>query len=84
MAPRAQADEHAYAALAKLTLEREKNLTLFQDAVVNLYGLNATAMRGVSSERGGRSSPRHGPHDGHFQGREAPIGEWTASRGTAR
>ena len=35
-APRAQADKHAYAALAKLTLEKENNLSLFQDTVVDL------------------------------------------------
>ena len=54
-APRAQADKHAYAALAKLTLEQEKNLTLFQDTVVDfVLDSSGTTVRGVVTERGRR------------------------------
>ena len=35
-APRAQADKHAYAGLARLTLEKQKNLHLFQEQSIPL------------------------------------------------
>ncbi|WP_320121564.1 tRNA uridine-5-carboxymethylaminomethyl(34) synthesis enzyme MnmG [uncultured Sphaerochaeta sp.] len=51
-APRAQADKFTYARLAKETLEREHNLSLFMDTVVDLQ-LDATGKRlvGVITER---------------------------------
>ena len=82
-APRAQADKHAYAALAKLTLEREKNLTLFQDTVVDLLtDSNATAIRGVTTERGRKIlAPAVVLTTGTFMEGKLFIGEWTASGG---
>ena len=51
-APRAQADKFTYARLAKETLEREHNLSLFMDTVVDLQ-LDATGKRlvGVITQR---------------------------------
>ena len=51
-APRAQADKFTYARLAKETLEREHNLSLFMDTVVDLQ-LDATGKRlvGVVTQR---------------------------------
>ncbi len=82
-APRAQADKHAYAALAKLTLEREKNLTLFQDTVVDLLtDSNATAIRGVTTERGRKIlAPAVVLTTGTFMEGKLFIGEWSASGG---
>ncbi len=58
-APRAQADKQAYAQLAKLTLERQTNLRLFQDTVVD-FMLDSTGrtIRGVVTERGRRVSAK--------------------------
>jgi len=54
-APRAQADKAAYALLAKHTLEQEKNLSLFQDTVVDLIcDSKMKKIRGVVTERGNR------------------------------
>jgi tRNA uridine 5-carboxymethylaminomethyl modification enzyme len=51
-APRAQADKQAYQLLAKQTVEREHNLTVFQDTVVD-FQLNTRGDRitGVITER---------------------------------
>jgi tRNA uridine 5-carboxymethylaminomethyl modification enzyme len=56
-APRAQADKAAYALLAKWTLEKQPNLTLFQDTVVDLL-VNEPGDRieGVITERSHRIS----------------------------
>ena len=82
-APRAQADKLAYAALAKLTLEREKGLTLFQDTVVDfILDSRGAAVRGVVTERGRRI--RAGVvvlTTGTFMEGTLFIGEWSAPGG---
>ncbi len=82
-APRAQADKHAYAALAKLTLEREKNLTLFQDTVVDfLLDSRGAAIRGVVTERGRQVlAPVVVLTTGTFMEGKLFIGEWSAPGG---
>jgi tRNA uridine 5-carboxymethylaminomethyl modification enzyme len=58
-APRAQADKEAYTLLAKHTLEKEKNLALFQDTVTDfLVNSAGTAVSGVVTARGRRFSAR--------------------------
>ncbi len=52
-APRAQADKHAYAGLARLTLEKQKNLHLFQDTVTDIVlDRRQDKIEGVVTERG--------------------------------
>lgn len=56
---RAQADKAAYSLLAKWTLEREKNLHIFQDTVVDIITDTAKrTIRGVITERGKRFTSR--------------------------
>lgn len=51
--PRAQADKFEYAALAKKTLELQKNLSLFMDTVVDLIiDPDTNVVSGVITERG--------------------------------
>ena len=50
-APRAQADKFAYSRLARLTLERQSNLHLFQDTVVDLV-TDRGKIAGVLTDRG--------------------------------
>ncbi|MCL2704988.1 MAG: tRNA uridine-5-carboxymethylaminomethyl(34) synthesis enzyme MnmG, partial [Spirochaetaceae bacterium] len=51
--PRAQADKFAYSQLAKWTLEKQKNLTLFQDTVTDfILNKRGTRIKGVVTERG--------------------------------
>ncbi|MGA2764850.1 MAG: tRNA uridine-5-carboxymethylaminomethyl(34) synthesis enzyme MnmG [Spirochaetia bacterium] len=82
-APRAQADKHAYAALAKLTLEKERNLSLFQDTVVDLVlDASGRAIRGVLTERGRRIIARAVVlTTGTFMEGKLFIGEWSAPGG---
>jgi tRNA uridine 5-carboxymethylaminomethyl modification enzyme len=82
-APRAQADKHAYAALAKLTLEQEKNLALFQDTVVDfVLDARGEAIRGVRTERGRRIlAPVVVLTTGTFMEGKLFIGEWSAPGG---
>jgi tRNA uridine 5-carboxymethylaminomethyl modification enzyme len=82
-APRAQADKHAYAALAKLTLEQQKNLSLFQDTVVDLVtDSSGAAIRGVMTERGRKIlAPAVVLTTGTFMEGKLFIGEWSASGG---
>jgi tRNA uridine 5-carboxymethylaminomethyl modification enzyme len=52
-APRAQADKYEYSALAKHTLELQKNLSLFMDTVVDLIiDKDTNVVSGVITERG--------------------------------
>lgn len=51
-APRAQADKFLYSYLAKQVVEREKNLSLFQDTVVDLIVSDNSEISGVITERG--------------------------------
>ena len=58
-APRAQADKAAYSALAKKTVELQKNLTLFMDTVTDLtYDTRGTTVQGVVTARGRRFSAK--------------------------
>ncbi len=51
--PRAQADKNLYARLARMTLENQDNLYLFQDTVVDiLEDSSGTKCEGVITERG--------------------------------
>jgi tRNA uridine 5-carboxymethylaminomethyl modification enzyme len=82
-APRAQADKHAYAALAKHTLEKERNLTLFQDTVVDfVMDTSGAAIRGVRTERGRMIlAPEVVLTTGTFMEGKLFIGEWSAPGG---
>ena len=82
-APRAQADKFAYAALARRTLERQPNLSLFQDTVVDLLlGPDGRRVAGVVTERGGRMGARAVVMTtGTFMEARLFIGEWSASGG---
>lgn len=51
--PRAQADKFAYSSLAKFTLEKQSNLSLFMDTVVDLIiDHDKNIINGVITERG--------------------------------
>ncbi len=52
-APRAQADKFAYNQLAKWTVERQENLSIFQDTVTDfMLNSSETEIEGVVTERG--------------------------------
>lgn len=54
-APRAQADRTAYQTLAKETLEKQENLTLYQDTVIDfILNEEKNKIEGVLTERGKR------------------------------
>lgn len=58
-APRAQADKFAYSALAKRTLETQKNLHLFQDTVTDfIISSDGRSVEGVITERNMRFTAR--------------------------
>ncbi len=82
-APRAQADKHAYQVRAKQALEREPNLHLLQDTVVDLlYSDVSTRIAGVVTERGKRVSARTVVvTTGTFLNGRIFIGEYTAENG---
>ena len=82
-APRAQADKFAYAALAKKTLELQKDLTLFMDTVVDfLYDSRGTTVTGVVTERGKRFASRVVVlTTGTFLAGKVFIGEYSAPGG---
>jgi tRNA uridine 5-carboxymethylaminomethyl modification enzyme len=52
-APRAQADKHAYQAAARAALEKQNNLTIFMDTVIDLIMENGSIV-GVVTARGHR------------------------------
>jgi tRNA uridine 5-carboxymethylaminomethyl modification enzyme len=82
-APRAQADKNAYARLAKLTLERQKNLSIFQDTVTDFL-LDGSGQRvlGVVTERGRSFSSRAVVlTTGTFMEAKVFIGEFSMSSG---
>ncbi|MCL2792921.1 MAG: tRNA uridine-5-carboxymethylaminomethyl(34) synthesis enzyme MnmG [Spirochaetaceae bacterium] len=57
--PRAQADKFAYNQLAKWTLEKQKNLVIFQDTVTDfILNENNNKIKGVLTERGRTFSSR--------------------------
>lgn len=82
-APRAQADKLAYQIKAKQTLEQEKNVTLFQDTVVDfLYSSDGTEIAGVVTERGKRfSAGKVVVTTGTFLNGRIFIGEYIAEAG---
>ena len=82
-APRAQADKHAYAALAKRTLEAQGNLSLFQDTVIDLIlDKSGAVVEGVVTERGNTISGRVVVlTTGTFMEGKLFIGEWSAPGG---
>lgn len=84
-APRAQADKSAYAALAKLTLERQRGLALLQDTVVDLLVEDrpgGPVVSGVMTERGRKIGSRCVVlTTGTFMEARVFIGEYTASSG---
>jgi len=82
-APRAQADKHAYAALAKRTLEAQRNLFLFQDTVTDLILDRAgTTVEGIITERGNTISAKSVVlTTGTFMEGKLFIGEWSAPGG---
>ena len=82
-APRAQADKAAYAALAKKTLELQKNLTCFMDTVTDLiYDTRGTTVTGVVTARGRRFQAKVVVlTTGTFLNGKIFIGEYTAPGG---
>ena len=82
-APRAQADKLAYSLLAKETLERQKNLHLFQDTVTDLItDASETSVAGVVTERGRRFTARVVViTTGTFMEGKIFIGEYVTSSG---
>ncbi|MBN2443773.1 MAG: tRNA uridine-5-carboxymethylaminomethyl(34) synthesis enzyme MnmG [Spirochaetales bacterium] len=82
-APRAQADKAGYSLLAKWTLEQQKNLTLFQDTVVDLLiSDDGSSVRGVVTERGRRFTSKVViMTTGTFMEGKIYIGEYTVSSG---
>src|SRR6185369_10971684 len=82
-APRAQADKAAYSALAKKTVELQKNLTCFMDTVVDfVYDTRGTTIIGVVTARGRRFSAKVVVlTTGTFLNGKIFIGEYTAPGG---
>lgn len=81
-APRAQADKIAYSALARQVLEREPDLHLFQDTVVDLLVDSANTIEGVVTERGRKISARVVViTTGTFMEGKIFIGEYSTSAG---
>ena len=82
-APRAQADKFRYSALAKKTLENQKNLQIFQDTVTDLI-LDDSGIQclGVVTERGRRFTSRKTViTTGTFMEGKIFIGEFRQSSG---
>ncbi len=82
-APRAQADKQAYSNLAKWTLEREKNVHLFQDTVTDLIVNPASGVaEGIRTERNREYRSRVVVlTTGTFMEGKIFIGDHTASSG---
>jgi tRNA uridine 5-carboxymethylaminomethyl modification enzyme len=80
-APRAQADKLAYQNAARAVLERQKNITIFMDTVVDLM-IEGTAVAGVVTARGHRiSAPTVILASGTFMEGKVFIGEYDAPEG---
>jgi tRNA uridine 5-carboxymethylaminomethyl modification enzyme len=80
-APRAQADKQAYQSAARAVLERQKNLTIFMDTVIDLM-IEGTAVAGVITLRGHRiSAPVVILASGTFMEGKVFIGEYDAPQG---
>jgi len=82
-APRAQADKLAYQTRAKKTLERQENLHLFQDTVVDFQlSTDGREIRGVITERGRTfSAPKVVLTTGTFLNGRIFIGEFSMTAG---
>ena len=82
-APRAQADKLAYASLAKQTLEKQPNLRLLQDTVVDLaVNEDGSRVRGVVTERSRVITTRTVVlTTGTFMEGRLFIGEWASPGG---
>ena len=82
-APRAQADKAAYATLAKLTLESQRGLSIFQDTVTDLIlDSSGSAVEGVVTDRGRRFTAKKVVlTTGTFMEGRVFIGEYTTSSG---
>jgi tRNA uridine 5-carboxymethylaminomethyl modification enzyme len=84
-APRAQADKHAYQALARSALERQKNLTIFMDTVTDFIveeDVSSTAIAGVVTQRGHHITARTVVlAAGTFMEGRIFIGEYDAAQG---
>jgi len=89
-APRAQADKQAYQQLARTVLEKQKNLSIFMDTVIDLIIENKTAsthgglgkIAGVITGRGHRiSAPAVILASGTFMEGRIFIGEFDAPQG---
>ena len=84
-APRAQADKQAYQAAARSALERQKNLTIFMDTVVDLLiegGVVSPYITGVITRRGHRITARTVIlASGTFMEGKIFIGEYDAPQG---
>jgi len=82
--PRAQADKHAYRAAARSVLEKQKNLTIFMDTVIDLItdgGVHAS-VAGVVTCRGHRITARTVIlAAGTFMEGKIFIGEYDAPQG---
>ncbi len=82
-APRAQADKFSYSRLAKETLESQRNLSLFQDTVVDfIVTASGTKIEGVVTERGNTFTAKTVVlTTGTFMEGKIFIGEYQASSG---
>ncbi len=82
-APRAQADMAAYSLLARWHLEKQKNLTLFQDTVTDLiFNKQNNKIEGIITERGHKiSAAAVVITTGTFMEAKIFIGEYTAASG---
>ena len=82
-APRAQADKFLYNQLAKETVEKQENLFVFQDTVIDLLlNTEGTEIRGVITERGSRyTAKRVVLTTGTFMEGKIFIGEYSTFSG---
>ncbi|MDR2518289.1 MAG: tRNA uridine-5-carboxymethylaminomethyl(34) synthesis enzyme MnmG [Spirochaetaceae bacterium] len=81
-APRAQADKGAYQRAARSVLEREANLAVFMDTVIDLLSDDNNTAQGVLTERGQRITARAVIlATGTFMEGRIFIGEYDAPQG---
>ncbi|MCX7775924.1 MAG: tRNA uridine-5-carboxymethylaminomethyl(34) synthesis enzyme MnmG [Spirochaetaceae bacterium] len=82
-APRAQSDKHLYATLARQSLERQPNLTIFMDTVTDLILEDGNRrIAGVVTERGNRIGARVVVlTTGTFMEARLFIGQWSGPGG---
>lgn len=81
-APRAQADKYTYNRLAKETVERQRNLSLFMDTVVDILVDDSQTYWGIVTERGHTITSRVVVlTTGTFMEGKIFIGEWETSAG---